>query len=67
MSEKCGTTKIELSEEEMKLIPIPNEVNTFIVKEAVALILEDNNLGFLLLDNYEFNKGLYFFLNRWLT
>ena len=38
---------VDLSDDEMKLIPIPNEVNIFIVKEAVSSILEDNNLGFL--------------------
>ena len=62
LSEKMWTdNKIELSEEEMKLILIPNEVNTFIVKEVVALILEDNNLGFLLEADWEFKRGMYFF------
>ena len=58
---------VDLSDDEMKLIPIPNEVNIFIVKEAVSSILEDNNLGFLLETDWDFKKGVFFFQNRWLA
>ena len=68
LSEKMWASNgVDLSDDEMKLIPIPNEVNIFIVKEAVSSILEDNNLGFLLETDWDFKRGVFFFQNRWLA
>ena len=57
-----------VEDEDLKLIPTPNEINSFIVKTALDDAMFDNNMTYLLKhDKHGLKEGVHYFENRWLA